>query len=119
MKIVIQISLVLLLFYNSVAFGQHQDTEHEGVHDSGSAEHDAHYHPNHFAIFTGATTELEDDKDTHFTLGVDYVRRFTESGLLGIGVFGEVIFAKHVVLPQIIYSHLLDCVLLGNGITQQ
>ena len=53
------------------------------------------FHPNHVAIFTGATTGLEEDKNTHFTLGVDYVRRFTESGRLGIGVFGEVIFDKH------------------------
>jgi len=94
-KIIIQISLVLLLFFSSNTFAQHEETEHQGVHNSTSAEHGHNFHPNHIAIFTGATTELEEGKDSHFTLGVDYVRRITKSGRLGIGVFGEVIFDEH------------------------
>jgi len=94
-KIIIQISLVLLLFFSSNTFAQHEETEHQRVHNSTSAEHGHNFHSNHIAIFTGATTELEEDKDSHFTLGVDYVRRVTKSGRLGIGVFGEVIFGEH------------------------
>ena len=94
-KIIIHTCLVLMLFFSSITFAQHEDTEQAEMHDSGSAKHGTHFHPNHVAVFIGATTELEEDKDTHFTLGVDYTRRFTESGRLGIGVFGEVIFAEH------------------------
>jgi hypothetical protein len=104
---IIQISLVLLLFFSSNVFAQHDDTKQAETHDSGSEEHGAHFHPNHFAIFTGGTTELVHDKDTNFTLGADYTRRFTESGRVGIGVFGEVIFAKHteylVGIPLYVY----------------
>ncbi len=95
MKMIVQICLIVVLFFSLNTFAQHQDTEQVGTHDSVSTEHDTHFHRNHIAIFTGLTTELEEDKDTHFTLGVDYVRRFTESGRLGIGVFGEAIFDKH------------------------
>ena len=51
-------------------------SEYEGVQDAGAAAHDAHFHRNHVAIFSGATTQLEGDKNTDFTLGADYVRRF-------------------------------------------
>ncbi len=94
-RMLVQISLVLLLFCNSSAFGQHEETEYEWVRGSGAEAHDAHFHPNHIAIFTGATTKLEGKNDTDFTLGADYVRRFSKSGLLGIGLFGEAIFADH------------------------
>ena len=43
----------------------------------------------------GATNELDADKDTNFSLGIDYVRRFSNDGRWGIGVFGEAIFAEH------------------------
>ena len=86
-KVKMIVQILLVLFYNSNAFGQYQDTKH-----------DTHFHRNHIAIFTGATTELEREKGTDFTIGVDYVRRFSKSGLLGIGVFGEVNFDKHTEL---------------------
>ena len=89
------IPLILLLLFSSDVFAQKEDTKQSESHDSTTAQHGAHYHPNHVAIFTGGTTELEKGKDTNFTLGIDYVRRFTESGRVGIGVFGEVIFAEH------------------------
>ena len=94
-KILVQICLVLILFFSLNAFAQHEETEQAGTHDSVSTGHDHHFHPNHIAIFTGATTKLEGKNDTDFTLGADYVRRFSKSGLLGIGIFGEAIFADH------------------------
>ena len=54
-------------------------------HEEG-ASHDEHFHPNHLAAFVGATSELRDGKKAHFTLGVDYVRRFGSSGQFGIGI---------------------------------
>jgi hypothetical protein len=95
MNIIIQFLVLLLLFCSSSAFDQHEETEYEGAHDAGAAVHDAHFHRNHIAIFVGATTKLKGKNDTDFTLGADYVRRFLESGRLGIGLFGEAIFAEH------------------------
>jgi len=94
-KIIIQISFVLFLICNFNALGQDHEIDNQGNQDYAGEDHDSHFHPNHIAIFTGATSQLEEDKDTDFTLGVDYVRRFSESGRWGIGVFGEVIFGKH------------------------
>lgn len=104
---IVQICLILLLLFSTDVFAQQEDTKQAESHNSPTSQHSAHYHPNHVAIFAGGTTELEKDKDTHFTLGIDYVRRFTESGRVGIGVFGEVIFAEHteylVGIPLYIY----------------
>ena len=60
-------------------------------HEEG-ASNSAHFHPNHLAAFAGATTELKEGGKTHFTLAVDYVRRFGARGQWGVGGFGEVIF---------------------------
>jgi hypothetical protein len=57
----VQICLVLFLFFSLNAFAQHEDTEQIETHYSGSTKHGTHFHPNHFAIFIGATTELEED----------------------------------------------------------
>jgi len=94
-KIIIQISFALLLFSSPIAFGQHEQTESNGEHDSGGEGHGHHLKKNFIAIFTGATTQLEEDKDTDFTLGLDYVRHFSKLPRWGVGVFGEVIFGKH------------------------
>ncbi len=95
MRMIFQISLALFIFISTSAFSQHYDKEHSETHNSQSSEHGAHYHKNHIGIFTGGTSEFGNDNDTNFTLGVDYVRRFTETGFLGVGVFGEVMFADH------------------------
>ncbi len=95
MKIIIRLSLALSFFFSINALAQHHDAEQTETHDSTATKHHAHYHKNHFAIFTGGTTEFGSDNDTHFTLGADYVRRFTETGFLGVGVFGEIVFADH------------------------
>jgi hypothetical protein len=60
--------------------------------DEEKTSHAAHFHPNHVALFTGATSELKEGKKTHFTLGADYVRRLGSSGQFGVGGFAEVIF---------------------------
>ena len=61
-------------------------------HSHEEANHTAHFHPNHVAVFAGATSELKEGKKTHFTLGADYVRRLGSSGQFGVGGFAEVIF---------------------------
>jgi hypothetical protein len=69
--------------------------QQEGSHRQGAAgeeEHGAHFHPNHIGLFVGATTQLSEDKGSHVTLGVDYVRRFGSVGQWALGGFGEVIF---------------------------
>lgn len=55
---------------------------------------DGHHSLNHIAVFNGVTTTA---KETHnyYTLGIDYVRQFSETGSFGIGVFAEIIFADH------------------------
>ena len=60
--------------------------------EAGGAERHAHVHPNHVAVFAGATSELREGKKSHFTLGADYVRRFGAEGRWALGGFGEVIF---------------------------
>jgi len=91
----VRVCMALLLFFCSSAFVQGEETEYDRAQGAGAEAHDAHYHPNHISIFVGATTKLEGDNDTDFTLGADYVRRFLKSGRLGIGLFGEAIFAEH------------------------
>ena len=95
MKIIIQFSLVLLLLCNFNAFGQDYESEIQGNHDSDVEGHDHHSKKNLIGVFTGLTTQLDGDKNTDFTLGIDYVRHFSKSDRWGIGVFGEVIFAEH------------------------
>jgi hypothetical protein len=68
-----------------------------GTSGGGSeAEHhrDTHHmHYNHVAAFVGGTTLNKGG--THFTLGGDYVRYLPHHPRLGIGAFGEAIFAEH------------------------
>lgn len=93
MKITLQYTLVLILFCTINAFSQELDSEIESNHETDGEVHSPHFHRNHVGVFVGATTELEEDEDTHFTLGIDYTRRITNDGRWGIGVFGEAIFA--------------------------
>lgn len=59
--------------------------------EAGHAEDDHGFHPNHIALFAGATTALNKEKGgtTSFTLGADYERRITPK----VGVMGLVDFA--------------------------
>ena len=78
----IQVLMAALLCTN--AFAQHEQ--------GNADEHGAHLHPNHVALFTGATS----DKDgTHLTLGADYMRRLGSHGRWAVGGFGEAILAEH------------------------
>ena len=82
--------LALSLAAPGLLSAQQERSHRQGA--AGSEEHSAHFHPNHIAVFAGATTELKEAKGSHFTLGVDYVRRFGSVGQWGLGGFGEVIF---------------------------
>ncbi len=55
-------------------------------HSEGATGEEHEYHKNHGASFLGATTRL-DPEDTGFTIGTEYVRRFTR--LLAVGVSVE------------------------------
>ena len=80
---------VFILNGNVVA--QHEDTASV---ESYSKEHSGHPHWNHIAVFLGATSKFE-KKGTHFTLGLDYIRKFPPDGHWAISVFGEAIFEEH------------------------
>ena len=83
------VSIVLLLFLAGpkLLSAQAEEQQHE---EAGG--HGAHFHPNHVAAFVGATSELKEGKQTYFTLGADYVRRFGPTGRWALGGFAEVIF---------------------------
>lgn len=57
---------------------------------------DNHYvHHNHLAIFSGLTSNLE-YKHTDLSVGLDYEYRIPLwDNILGIGLFGEIVFAEH------------------------
>jgi len=66
MKVIIQFSLVLLLLCNFNVFAQNLEPEIQDNHDSGVERHYHHFHPNHIVIFTGASTQIEEDNFTNF-----------------------------------------------------
>lgn len=51
--------------------------------DDTSIEHESHFHYNHFAVFTGASSLFQRD-DTHFTLSLDYLRYFSPESNFGV-----------------------------------
>ena len=62
--------------------------ENQGHHD------ESHHHNHHIGLFGGFTNDLDEHND--FTLGLDYVYRLPVwEQRLGMGAFGEVIFAEH------------------------
>ena len=77
------IVLILSLCLAGVSFAQDQ---HTNIHD---------IHKHHIAVFVGATSNL-DAEHTDFTAGIDYEFRtpFLHNKL-GIGLFGEIVFAEH------------------------
>ena len=62
--------------------------------DEINSETENHFHYNNFAIFTGASTLLQ-KKETHFTLGADFIRRFSPESNFSAGIYTEAIFAHH------------------------
>jgi hypothetical protein len=84
-KVILMISVILLLPNNFFA----QSENHKSNFEEGE-----HFYYNHFALFVGASSLFERD-DTHFTLGLDYLRYFSPESNFGAGVFAEAIFAHH------------------------
>jgi hypothetical protein len=89
MKKVFYIFLCLLISFSSFTLAEEQNyTDH-------SNEDSHHVHSNHIAIFAGLTSNLEHEH-TDFSLGLDYEHRLPRwHNLLGIGIFGEIVFAEH------------------------
>jgi hypothetical protein len=78
----------LLISIGSAAFAE----ENSSIH-STEGNHQAHR--NHVAIFTGLTTNMEHE-NTDFSLGLDYEYRLPIwHDILGIGIFGEMVFTDH------------------------
>ncbi len=110
------IFLVIFLCFNlAQVFGQPEGlTTHQSqeIHK----EDDSHFHRHHFAVFIGATSQLE-GKETHFTLGLDYSIRPFSTMRFGIGVFGEAIMASHTewLLGFAFYYYLTENIWVRTG----
>ena len=73
-----------------------------------AAEHedDHHVHPNHAAVFFGASTPKKDKSETSFALGIEYERRLND--LFGVGavvdfVFGD--FKRNALAGGAVFLH--------------
>jgi len=84
-KNVLIISIIIFLPFKFFAQDKNHETNLEGEH---------HFHHNHVALFTGASTILKED-NTNFTLGVDYTRYFSPECNFAVGIYTEAIFAHH------------------------
>ena len=62
--------------------------------DEINSETENHFHYNHFAIFAGASSLLQ-KKETHITLGADYIRDFSPESRFAVGIFTEAVLAQH------------------------
>ena len=72
---------------SSTQYDTHNRTSYSGGH---------HVHSHHLALFGGATTNLE-VKHTDPTAGIDYEFRLPFwDNVIGIGIFGEAVFAEHI-----------------------
>jgi hypothetical protein len=69
-------------------FAQHENPE-------TGMEEENHIHYNTIALFTGGSSFLETG-NTSFTLGADYIRRFSSTSNFGLGIYTEAIFAHHI-----------------------
>jgi hypothetical protein len=89
MKILLFSFLTILTLISSVAFAE------ESIHDSHFTKEDHLSHRNHIAIFSGLSTNMEHEH-TDFSLGFDYEYRLPLwHDIIGIGIFGEMVFADH------------------------
>jgi hypothetical protein len=67
--------IVVLVLAVPAAADQEEKASEESVSEKhGAKEHT--YHKNHFGGFLGASTHLDDEEETAFTLGLDYARQF-------------------------------------------
>lgn len=88
----IYMALSAILFFSAVfagASGEKHPKTHDHHHEMG------HHHSHHIGLFSGFTNDLE--KHNEFTLGLDYSYSLPVwEQRLGIGAFGEVVFAEHI-----------------------
>jgi len=96
------IFLVVITFWlftsNLWAQDDYSDVEHSQDHSD-----ETHMDMNELAVFVGGTAMLE-NKGTYFSLGLDYLRALSSSGIWGAGGFAEVIFKKH---PEWVFGGLI------------
>jgi hypothetical protein len=85
-KSVLIIGIIIFLPFG--LFAQNENSE------TGMEEEENHFHYNHIALFIGASSSLETDKIS-FTLGTDYIRRFSFNNNFALGIYTEAIFAHH------------------------
>jgi len=106
--------LYLIIIFNTGVFAQNYALTDSSSSDSGI--HDAHGNQNHIAIFTGVTSQLE-KVGNHFSLGLDYVRKFSVSGNWAGSVFAEAIFSEHteMVFGFVIYHRLGEAFWIRTG----
>ena len=84
------ISLLILLASVSIfTFVNAQDTVHK-EYSTKDQHHETHSHHHHIAIFSGATTNLKYEA-TSYSVGLDYEYYINH---IGLGFFGELIFAE-------------------------
>ena len=70
----------------------------------GASDH-AH-HPNHVAVFVGATTPTKKKSETSFTIGADYERRLP--GIWGVGVLADFAlgdFKRTALVGPVVFLH--------------
>jgi len=89
------ITLVTMMFFGAIALaGSDNKQEKHAQHEEHGAHDAVHHHSHHIGVFNGFTSDLGDHNE--FTLGLDYVYSLpVASPRLGIGAFGEILFAEH------------------------
>lgn len=88
-----QLSVFIFSIILSVTVFAQQNATVDSSHGEDDDHHAIEYR-NHIAVFNGVTSQL-DKKGNDFSLGLDYVRKFTEDGMWAGSVFAEAIFANH------------------------
>jgi hypothetical protein len=90
-------------------------SQDNGDHNKLS-EHEDHFHYNHIALFTGASSLFERE-ETHFTFGADYVRYFSPESNFAAGIYSEAIFAHHTewVFGTVLFYGLTEHLWVRSG----
>ena len=89
-KFTVIVTIIVMMVISRMLQAGSDETqpENQGHHD------ESHHHNHHIGLFGGFTNDLDEHND--FTLGLDYVYRLPVwEQRLGMGAFGEVIFAEH------------------------
>ncbi len=88
----------------------------QSENNKNNSEPEDHFQYNNLALFVGASSLFERD-DTHFTLGLDYLRYFSPKSNFGAGVFTEAIFAHHTewLFGALLYYGLTEHLRIRTG----